>query len=434
MNKARKHLIPVSVFFMLTAYVIFKLVASNASMVETKIDTDILMTGHFETDKGMRPAILKINTSDFSIKNLDLEALGISDVSGVHEARAFMVGGKYKIALVTYDKGKIIILDSTDSALNNLKVEYEETFDDERVRAVYVEDVNGDKHPDVVIGTRPSGILKYYQYINGAWIGTEIDKIGSTIHDLIITDSDGNNNNEIIATTSTTYEFRNRGLSERIPEIIKYELHEGRWNKVVIWQPNTPTRNGKQHLFIHPRYLFMNPTNSHDSPEIISGVVGDSALQGWLTLKWDGSKYAESYQAIGNNIKLSTDTITYGDTNNDGGGEIIVPTISGDALLMYQRIDGKWKGAVLVDDFQRIGTGEEQIVAVAILDSESGGNKKILFASAVNGFSPAGVPKFYTLQYNIQDQFWKKLLVASPDLHKAYIWGMYSMSHWKIFK
>ena len=62
----------------------------------------LLLPGQFYYNKSYEPALIYINPNkNFSIKTIDLKKFDF-DFDGIHEARAFTVKGKYKIALGSF--------------------------------------------------------------------------------------------------------------------------------------------------------------------------------------------------------------------------------------------------------------------------------------------------------------------------------------------
>lgn len=426
-------LLCVTVLAVLATYSFIHNISLARKVMETISDPNVLMVGKYtSSDFINHPLLLSINTTDFSINKVDLNKINISDITGIHEARVFMINNQYKIALGTYIKGKLIILGSGDPYFNNLNVEFEDAFDgDERVRAVFTGDIDGDGQEEVVVGTRPSGIVKYYKYANGAWSGSVIDTIGKTIHDVIVTDSDMDGTKEIFVTTSTTYEYKSHKQQIEIPKIIEYKLSGNTWDKKVVWKLENPKVKG-EFLYDHTRYIFSGDFDGDGKPELVSGVVGGLALRGLLMLKWNGSVYSQYSEDIEDGITLNTDVITSGDIDNNGKDEILVPTITGDAMLLYKWQGSKWERSVIAKDLIDENSGSINIIAIAIVDSTSGGYKKILYVTAGTELASDINPKFYVLAYNSAKKIWERTLVNSPNFPGTDSWGIFPMSPWKI--
>lgn len=394
---------------------------------------NLLMAGGHSTTTRDYPFLLSINPNNLSLSEVNLDVLKNSDITGFHEARPFMINGEYKIALGTYVEGKVLILASDDPYFRGLHIVLEEAFDGERVRSVFTGDIDGDGSEEVVIGTRPSGIIKYYTYKNGAWIGSEIDKIGMSVHDIMIADLDGDGNKEIYVTASTTSEFTSHNLSLKTPEIIKYTLSKGAWDKKVVWKPENPVlQDGSRHLYAHPRYMFTGDFFGNGQSELVSGVIKDATLfTGLLLLKPSGSGYSQYFQSIGG-IKANTEVIAAGDIDNDGKDEILLPTLTGDAILIYRWLDDKWEQSVVARDLVDKKSYNESIVSMAILNSISDGRKKILYVTANGSIKDGENPKFYTLSYSAAKNEWIRVFVSSPTLPMMEAWGIFPMSSWKV--
>ncbi|MDP7196569.1 MAG: hypothetical protein QF864_10320, partial [SAR202 cluster bacterium] len=173
---------------------------------ETNIE--LLVSGTFNYNSSYNhsePALIHINpNNDFSINIIDLKKFNLY-YYGLHEVRPIMINNEHKIVLGTYTlnasykKPKLIILDKSNG-FDNLQMEFEEEIDDERIRAVFVEDIDNDGEKEIVIGTRPNGILKYYKFANNQWTGFQLDFINATIHDILVEDINSNNRKEIITT------------------------------------------------------------------------------------------------------------------------------------------------------------------------------------------------------------------------------------------
>ena len=210
-----------------------------------RINAGVLFAGTYHynlSDNLTQPSLIHLGLDNgFSIRNIDLKKFNL-DFHGLHEVRPITANGKNKIVLGTYkhldDVSKLIILDNSNLGFDNLQVEFEEEVDDKRIRAVYVEDIDHDGEKEIVIGTRPNGILKYYKFINNRWHGFQIDFVKAFIHDIIVEDTDGNGLKEIIATISKSNKY-NRSLTRNFTgRIVRYEFnpYKDAWKKGIIWE------------------------------------------------------------------------------------------------------------------------------------------------------------------------------------------------------
>ena len=128
-------------------YIAYKIpVKSHDSAIFSSLDYNIpidedyglLLPGQFyynSSEKSNEPALLYIDPNkNFTIKTIGLKKFDF-DFDGIHEARAFTVNGKYKIALGSFyqnifsnKSAKLIILNNNKLDFDNLQVEFEESL------------------------------------------------------------------------------------------------------------------------------------------------------------------------------------------------------------------------------------------------------------------------------------------------------------------
>lgn len=365
------------------------------------------------------PLMFFIDPNDLSIDKVNLNKSPNIDFAGIHEVRPFMLDNKYKLAMGTHHPGKVLILSDDGASWDSLEIEFEEELD-EFVRAVFVGDIDSDGKEEIVVGTRPNGILKYYKFADGQWSGTIIDKINVTIHDLLITDWDSNGLNEIIITTSIPFHYTTEDkVLEYKPKILKYEFdrNQNKWKKEVVWEFTkivsnlNPKGDSEKDLTVyeHARYLFFADFYEDGAKEMVANIPDSGSLK---VFKLDGIDYSQ--EMIEDRLMLSDSIITVGDIDNDGKSEIITSTWADDALLLYKYEEGKWKRSVLAE-----GLADKMVMAVTILDCPGEKYKKILYVAI-----SSGTTRFYVLEYEPLEDAWGKELVAELKI-EINVWGIF---------
>lgn len=389
--------------------------------------TGLIMVGQYiGNNNNFIPFLLYINTDTLLTRQIDLSQLGYIDFTGIHEARAFKLDGKFMLALATYKNGEIIIASSDDNNFSNLKVEFKEKFgENERVRALFVNDIDGDQINDVVVGTRPGGLLKYYKKANGKWSGKVIDNLRSAaIHDLLIADLDGRDGNEIYITPSNVLHSNKPDATEMLPQIIRYKFGKSSWDKTTVWEETSPTR--EEGFYSHPRYMSVGNYDSDNNVEMVSGVKGfSSGLISLLTLKWNGSGYSASVQNVNEKEKLSGEVIAFGDIDNDGHNEIVLPSLTSESIHYFKLENNKWIKHTLIKNPIDDGEPHEQIISVAILNGTKNGYKKVLLVTTDRESTSDGSVKLYVLEYNSLKQYWDKKEETSTILPNVTVWGTF---------
>lgn len=386
---------------------------------------DLLMVGGYQ-DSVFKPLALLINTDDFSIKQIKFDQFQNFNAVGIHEIRTFTANGSPMIAMGTYYQGNLVVLGASSTKLDDLKVKFEDNFGaDERVRALAYGDVTGDGKEDIALGTRPDGILKVYQYDGKTWNGTVIDKLNATIHDILLSDTDGNGRNEIFTTVSTVAKSDPRNFPTVIPEIKRYEFNGKSWDKKTVWKPVSPELEGG--IYVHARYLFSGNFDGKGEKEILASVVGGRRLHDLMLLKWNGKDYSEYSQNVGDTLKQDVDVIGVTDLDGDGVSEIVIPTLTSDALIEYKWSGNKWVSSVLSKNPTDENSKNEEIVALYILNAKVNGYKKILYATAGSVAGPANSLKFFTLEYDSVKNTWVKKLVNKIDFPDMEIWGTFGL-------
>jgi hypothetical protein len=471
MSKTKKVILAAAAAAFLTAAVLVFLYLwprydlSGQIFVPGFTDETLLLVGSsFLGDGVNHPLMLFINTRDWSIKTLDLNTFPNINATGITETVPFLLNGEQKWAVTTHHPGKLLIMGiappeqeainssqesetdagfaashiTTNLSSHGLQIEFEEEID-EFVLAVFVGDITGEGKEEIVVGTRPNGILKYYAFADGRWSGTTIDKLGigkfgAAINDLLIADLDENGLNEIVLTTHIPlHQFREEDTEfpPFDPKILQYKLDQelGTWSKNVIWSytateplswvqkllyPNVRT----DEYYPYPRYLFFDNVDGDGEKEIVTNQLG--IIQSIVLLKRQkikGRKSAQSWrkEIIESELSLDPRVIAVGDITNDGKSDIIAPTKPNDALMLYKQ-EVKWRRSIVDRDL--VGedppptdeeSGEERVQAVAIVNAPKGKYKKILYVVS----SPKGkAARFYLLSYEIRKDAWEKELVA----------------------
>jgi hypothetical protein len=377
----------------------------------------LFLVGGIFKEAGSRwePLLLFFDPDKFSIDRVDLKKLPNINFELITEIRPFMINGKYKLAVGTRAPGKILIFGDIDTSWNNLKIEFEEELEqDELLRTLYAGDIDNDGIEEIVVGTRPKGILKYYKYINNQWIGKTIDTINATIHDLVIADSDENSLNEIIITASLVKSQLSKSVPPKFtPEILKYEFNKDKWNKKTISEfTEEKIRKGGIIDYARARYLFFENFDEDGKKEIVANMLKGNLIE----FKKQGNSYFQSI--IENTMQLSKDVVAIGDIDDDGKSEIIATTKTTDTLLLYEYEKGKWTRSILAED---LIDKNENIVAVTKV-----GYKKILYvvSDRITPDGPNGTTHFYILEYQPQKNIWEKKSVAEQEI-QVDAWGIF---------
>lgn len=359
----------------------------------------------------------KINIS----KILHFNNSGING-SGIHETRSFRMNNTNYLVLGTYFPGEILILSGENQLdFEKLKTEYVEEIDS-RVRAVDVGDVDDDGKKEIVVGTRPHGVLKIFELVNGKWEGYELDTLNETIHDLLIEDSDEDGVNEILITTSVTSEILQTMEINRIPppKILKYEYDksQNRWKKEVVKEFteifSTEKFSNEQYPiadpYKHARYIFVGDFDGDDSVELVVNVMPHTT--NLMMFEWDGNGYSQV--SIEQNINLNKDVIIADDIDYDNKKEIITATEYNDALLIYDFEEGEWKRTVIRKE------DNEKIILLMVLNSTKGGHKNILYMTSSNSTT-----KIHILEYDPQKDIWESNQTDELNFTITHSWGIF---------
>lgn len=418
-------------------YIAYKIpVKSHDSAIFSSLDYNIpidedyglLLPGQFyynsseKSKKSNEPALLYIDPNkNFTIKTIGLKKFDF-DFDGIHEARAFTVNGKYKIALGSFyqnifsnKSAKLIILNNNKLDFDNLQVEFEEEVDDRRIRALYVEDIDHDGEKEIVIGTRPHGILKYYKLINNQWRGFQIDFFNTTIHDILVEDTDGNGLKEIIVTISMNQFNANNETDNFTGKIINYEFEPGKkiWNKNIVWEYNkvwTELPSGNVPKYEHARYLFASDIDEDGLNEIIVNVIGTGNIE---FFKYNGTDY--SREIIEDKLDMAHSAITMGDVDADNENEIIALTAPENTLLMYDHNDNFWEREILMENL----FADKNKNAISYLSVINTGNQYGGLLIATGGIT--NPTDFYYLEHT---DVWNKKHIGTTH-NPLTIWGIF---------
>lgn len=395
----------------------------------------LLVAGNFiEPDGQEKPALIYIKKDSyngFSLQNIDLEKFNFGFV-GIHEARPITVHGKYKIILGTHtsenDDAKqtvFVILNNGTSGFDNLEIEFQEHVGDNRIRAVFVGDIDNDGEPEIVIGTRPYGILKYYKFIDKKWMGFDIDFLNETIHDILIADINGNGIKEVLATVSPLVEDGKPIGGDFTGRIISYELNlvKNTWQKEIVWTYNksfSESLIGNPGLFKHPRYLFAADIDGNGSKELVANILGSQSIE---LLRWRGSTY--SRELVEDKLAIHASAITTGDIDNDGDDEVFALTFPDYTLLMYDYRNGKWEREILAENLVTIEIEAVETPVVKylyVMEEPRNAYGRILYAVQEQGADSA--IEFYYLERD--NDTWRKKYIGTPDRPLSVIWGIFS--------
>lgn len=390
-------------------------------------NSSLLLMGYGLSDSAV---LFHINYSgNLLVNQINLNKVLSYNIKGIHETRSFCTNDKCYLVMATHNPGKLIILSSKGKFdFNNSKIELEEELDN-RVRALDVNDVYGDGQKEIVVGTRPNGILKIYKLVDDKWEGYNLTMFNKSIHDVTIADTDGDGVNEIIATVGMTAEKKddyNQGSQK--DEIVKFEFKNNTWKKEVIQEFNAVEMNGTK-MQPHARYLFVDDFDGNGIKDILTNVVAENlpdfspvTSYGLENLQWNGTGY--SNKIVEDSLKTSRDVFVFGDIDNDGKNELLTPTQSNDALLLYY-FDGKWKRSVLsrhlVDD------ENEGITSIAVLNSSAGVYKRILYTTSGTPTSGMAYTYFYVLEHDSFTDDWKRMRLYELNV-SYYFWGAFQMN------
>lgn len=385
----------------------------------------LLLPGQFyynSTDKLHEPALLYIDTNkNFSIKTIGLKKFDF-DFDGIHESRAFAVKGKYKIALGSFyqdvfsnKSAKLIILNNNDFGFDNLQVEFEEEVDDMRIRAVFVEDIDHDGEKEIVIGTRPKGILKYYKLVNNKWKSHKIGLFNTTIHDILVEDTNMNGLKEIIVTISMNRFNANNQTDDFTGKIINYEFEPYKkiWNKSIVWEYNkvwTEMPSGNVPKYEHARYLFASDIDEDGIKEIIVNVIGTGNIE---LFKYNGADY--SREIIEDKLDINPSAITMGDIDADGKDEIIALTSPENTILMYGYNNNVWERKILMENL----FADKNKNAIFYLSVINNGNPYGRLLIAVGGIT--NPTDFYYIEHT---GVWHKKHIGTTH-NPLTIWGIF---------
>lgn len=393
-------------------------------------DFGVLASGKFtKVDGSDAPALIYIDPTDnFSFTDIDLAGFNLN-FTDIHEARPIVVNDEYKIVLGTSNAGDggasiaFVILNSGERGFDNLEVEFTEQIEDARIRAVFVGDIDNDGEEEIVIGTRPKGILKYYKYIDNKWIGFDIDFLNETIHDILIMDMNRNGRNEIIATASPITTDGSPSEGNHTGRIISYELNQGSntWKKETLWEYNKTFTNsliGERGLFEHPRYMFATDIDGDGLKEMIVNVLGSQNIE---LFRWNGSSY--SREIIEDKLDIHDSAITTGDIDNDGRDELLALTLPDHMLLLYNYSNKSWEREVLADDLLQDKDDMRRIISLYIFKAPSDSYGKILYA--VDSQNTNSDLSFYYLEH--VDGYWAKKYIGTIE-RLSHIWGIFPLS------
>ena len=386
----------------------------------SSLGSGLLVAGGFSDNSS--PVLIYIDPSnDFAFTEIDLDRFGF-DFTGIYEARPITVNGEYKIALGTYslqrEQAEFVVLNNGNFGFDNLQVEFTEQVDDARMRAVFVEDIDNDGEQEIVIGTRPHGILKYYKLVDNRWAGFDIDFLNETIHDILVADTNGNGGNEILATVSPLAQDDGSPPKGAFTgRILRYELSpEGNtWQKETVWSYNKTFTLDESLIhtrgtFEHPRYLFAADIDGDGSKEIVANILGSQNIE---LFRWNASGY--SREIVEDKLDIHDSAFTIGDIDSDGKDEIFAVTLPDHILLQYDYSNGAWERKVLTDDLSIHKS--ERISSLYIIKSTRDSYGKILYTlesqNAIEGKDPQSTLPIYYLERD--NDVWNKKYIGATD-------------------
>jgi len=432
-------LVPILVFFIL-AFAGERLLNNFENpLVDKKTNgSGLLVPGRFpQSDEPIRPskpALIYIDPdNNFAFKNIDLERFNF-DFTGIHEARPIIVNGEYKIALGTYSnqdddakQTKFVILNNGKFGFDNLQIEFEEQIPDARIRAVFVSDIDNDGEEEIVIGTRPHGILKYYKFVENSWAGFDIDFLNETIHDILVADTNENGRNEILATVSSL--AQNDGSPPKgafTGRILRYELSlEGNtWQKETVWSYNKTftldeSSRDSRGTLEHPRYLFAADIDGDGSKEIVANILGSQNIE---LFRWNGLGY--SREIVEDKLDIHNSAFTVGDIDSDEEDEVIALTLPDSVFLMYDYNNGSWEREVLAEN---LFPTEPQIEPrtekyLYIVEAPRNAYGKILYTVQDHGPDQGLDKGFYYLERD--NDVWNQKYIGATD-RPMHAWGIF---------
>jgi|AP95_1055475.scaffolds.fasta_scaffold01784_4 hypothetical protein len=434
-RKRKKLFVPIFLLTFLLVLTFFIAKNDTDNFPQSEIyNSGLLLAGEFFTNDevNIKPVLKYINLdNNFSLENIALERFNLN-FTGIHEARPILINNEYKIALGTYsplfeniEQTEFVILSSDSSGFDNLEIEFKEQIDDLRIRAIFVGDIDNDDEKEIVIGTRPHGILKYYKFIDNKWRAFDIDFLNEAIHDILITDTNRNGRNEILITASKIgFDTPENTLQniESTGRIISYEFNPDKnsWQKQIIWEytdffylsPETTIPD-------HARYIFSADVDGDGFEEIIVNVIGSRNIE---LFRWDGLSYLR--EIVEDSLDVHDSAITVGDIDGDGRSEIISLIFPQNTFVIYNYNNKNWERETLKDDLFENKDIIDQNTYLYFFKSPSDSYGKILYAT----LHKEGASDIFSLYYleRVSDDWNKKYIGTTKQPLK--LWGIFSAS------